>query len=120
MNVFLVEDSPHICERLKELLEVDGKHIVSGCADTFAAAVEGIVATKPDVGIFDIQLKSGNGIDALTEVKRLMPGLVGIVLSNALTAQNRAAGSNAGAAYVLDKSSDFDRLAAILAELPGS
>jgi DNA-binding NarL/FixJ family response regulator len=118
MNVFLVEDSPHICERLKELLEHDGKHVVSGCADTFDGAVQGIVATQPDVCIFDIQLKHGNGIDALMEAKRLMPALVGIVLSNALTAQNRTAASNAGAAYVLDKSSEFERIPALLAGLP--
>jgi DNA-binding NarL/FixJ family response regulator len=118
MNVFLVEDSPPVCERLKELLELDGEHVVFGCADTYDAALEGIIATRPDVGIFDIHLRRGNGIDAFSEAKRLLPGLVGIVLSNALTAQNKLAGSNAGAVYVLDKTSDIDRIPELLAELP--
>src|SRR5919205_3703661 len=117
MKIFLVEDSPHVCDRLKELLEHDGRHAVFGCADTFETAVEGILSIEPDVGIFDIQLRCGTGIDALIEVKRRLPKLIGIVLSNRLTAQYIAASTAAGAAYVLDKSADFERLPSILADL---
>jgi DNA-binding NarL/FixJ family response regulator len=117
MKIFLVEDSPHICERLTELIEAEGKHVVLGCAETCDAAVERIVATRPDVGIFDIHLKHGSGIDALAEVKRRLPELIGIVLSNKLTPQYTAASTNAGAAYVLDKSADFERIPEILAVL---
>jgi DNA-binding NarL/FixJ family response regulator len=114
MKIFLVEDSPHICERLKELIEAEGTHVVLGCADTYDAAVAGIVANRPDVGIFDIQLKNGNGIDALAEAKRLVPQLVAIVLSNKVTAQYMAASAAAGATFVLDKSGDFERIPEIL------
>jgi len=116
MKIFLIEDSPHICERLKELIGFEG-HVVLGCADTYDAAVEGIVATKPDVGIFDIQLKRGNGIDALAEAKRLLPQLVGIVMSNNVSPQHRVLASEAGALEVLDKSDDFDRIPESLAGL---
>ena len=116
MKVFLVEDSPHICERLTELLEADG-HEVSGCADTYDSAVQDIDTTQPDVGIFDIQLKHGSGIDVRVEAKRRHPELVGIILSNKVTAQYMAASANAGAAYVLDKSGDFERIPEILAVL---
>jgi DNA-binding NarL/FixJ family response regulator len=116
MKIFLVEDSPHICERLKELIGSQG-HVVQGCADTYDAAVEGIAAIKPDVAIFDIQLKRGNGIDALAEAKRLLPQLVGIVMSNDLTPQHRVLASEAGALEVLDKSDDFERIPEILAGL---
>jgi DNA-binding NarL/FixJ family response regulator len=114
MNIFLVEDSPHICERLTELIEADGKHVVLGCADSYDAAIAGIAATRPDVGLFDIQLKHGSGIDALAEAKRLVPQLVGIILSNKVTATYMAASADAGAAYVLDKSADFERIPEIL------
>ena len=117
MKIFLVEDSPHICERLKELLEADGKHAVFGCADTFEDAVAGIQASKPDVAIFDVQLRRGSGIDALAASKRLLPELIGIVLTNHVTPQHTLASTNAGADYVLDKSGDFDRIPSILAEL---
>jgi two-component system chemotaxis response regulator CheB len=117
MKIFLVEDAPHICERLKEVIEAEGKHVVVGCADEYEAAVRGIATTKPDVGIFDIRLKRGNGIDALFAVKQLIPQLVGIVMSNELTPQHRVLASEAGALAVLDKSGEFERIREILAEL---
>jgi DNA-binding NarL/FixJ family response regulator len=114
MRIFLVEDSPYICERLTELIEAEGKHVVVGCADTYDAAIAGIAAARPDVAIFDIQLKHGSGIDALAEAKRLVPELVAIVLSNKVTAQYMAASANAGATYVLDKSRDYEHVPEIL------
>ena len=114
MNVFVVEDSPAVCERLIELIEAAGDHHVVGEAATYADAVSGIAAARPDVGIFDIRLARGNGIDALAEAKRLVPQLVGIVMSNYITAQHRKASVEAGAGYFLDKSADFERIGEIL------
>ena len=114
MKVFLVEDSAPLCERLVEMIEAEGEHRVVGQAATYDDAVEGIVATQPDVGIFDIRLQRGNGIDALAEAKRRLPGLVGIVMSNYATAQHVKASADAGAEYFLDKSADFERITEIL------
>ena len=80
-------------------------------------AVEGIEATRPDVGIFDIRLQHGNGIDALAEAKRRMPQLVGIVMSNYATPQHVKASADAGAEYFLDKSADFERITEILSAI---
>lgn len=114
MTVFLVEDSRPIRERLVEMIEAEGEHHVVGEAATYDDAVEGIVATQPEVGIFDIQLKQGSGIDALAEVKRRLPKLVGIVMSNYATAQHAKASAEAGAEYFLDKSADFAQIIEIL------
>ena len=117
MKVFLVEDSAPLCERLVEMIEAEGEHSVVGQAATYAAAVEGIVATQPDVGIFDIRLQRGNGIEALAEAKRRLPGFIGIIMSNCATAQHVKASADAGADYFLDKSADFERVPAILASI---
>ena len=117
MKVFVVEDSPAVCERLVEMIEAEGVHHVVGEAGTYEDAVSGITATRPDVGIFDIKLERGNGIAALAEAKRRMPELVGIVLSNSITAQHRRAGADAGAQYFLDKSAEFERIPDILSLL---
>ena len=114
MKVFLVEDSAAVCERLVEMIEQGGEHQVVGEAATYDTALTGIDAARPDVGIFDIKLKQGSGIDALAEAKRRMPQLVGIVLTNQLTAQYERASSDAGARYVLDKTRDFQRITDIL------
>lgn len=117
MNVFLVEDSPIVRERLVEMIEAGGVHRVTGQADCYDLAVAGISATKPDVGIFDIKLARGNGIDTLAAVKRRLPGLVGIVMSNHATPQHKRASAEAGAAYFLDKSAEFERIPEILSSI---
>ena len=73
MKVFIVEDSAAVCERLVEMIEEGGAHAVVGQAATYDEAVAGIVRTPPDVGIFNVRLARGNGIDALIEVKRSLP-----------------------------------------------
>ena len=117
MKVFVVEDSPAVCERLIEMIEADGDHVVVGNAATYDDAVAGIAATTPDVGIFDVKLARGNGIDALAEAKRCLPALVGIVMSNYVTEQHANASVQAGAAYFLDKSAEFERVNEILSSL---
>ena len=119
MKVFLVDDSPLVRVRLVELIEAEGAHHVVGEAETYDEAVAGIVATAPDVGIFDIRLACGNGILAMTEARRRVPGMVGIVLSNHATPQHVKAGANAGAAYFLDKSCEFERVVEILSRIAG-
>lgn len=117
MKVFLVEDSALVCERLVEMIEADGVHRVVGQAATYDDALRGIAATAPDIGIFDIKLAKGNGIEALVEARRRVPGLVGIVMSNYATPQHLKASADAGAAMFLDKSSDFERIPEILSSI---
>ena len=119
MRIFLVEDSPAVCERLVEMIEADGDHEVVGQAATYDDAVSGIGATHPDVGIFDIKLRRGSGIEALAEAKRRDPALIGIVMSNYATPQHKQASTDAGAQFFLDKSADFERIAEILSSLDG-
>lgn len=116
MKVFLVEDSAPIRQRLVEMIEADGAHSVVGEAENYADAVSGIEREHPDVAIFDIKLASGNGIEALIEAKRHQPALLGIVMSNYASAQHMKASADAGAAYFLDKSSDFERIPQILCD----
>ena len=120
MKVFLVEDSPLVCERLVEMIEADGLSSVVGQASTYDDALTGIAATAPDVGILDIQLARGSGIAALIEAKRRQPGLVGIVMSNSATPQYKKASADAGAAFFLDKSADFERIVETLASISES
>jgi DNA-binding NarL/FixJ family response regulator len=114
MKVFLVEDSAAVRERLLEMIgEIRDVSIV-GEADNYDDAVAGITDTRPDVAIFDIKLARGNGIDALVEAKRRLPGLRGIVMSNYATPQHVKASADAGAEYFLDKSADFEKITEIL------
>jgi DNA-binding NarL/FixJ family response regulator len=119
MKVFIVEDSAAVLERLVELIgEVKDTEVV-GSAGSYDAAVVGILAARPEVAILDIRLADdhGSGIDVLSRVKPVLPGLKAIVLSNYATPQHIKASADAGAEYFLDKSADFERIAGILEEL---
>ena len=119
MKVFVVEDSTAVRERLVEMIgEVEDVEVV-GEAETYGAAVSGITRTAPDVAILDIKLAddTGSGIDVLAEVRKTVPAIRAIVLSNYVTPQHVKASADAGAEYFLDKSVDFERIPGILREM---
>ena len=116
MRVFLVEDSAAIRERLAEMIgDLRGVAVV-GEAASYQEAVAGILRTKPDAVILDIKLAGdgGSGIDVLGDVKRAMPAIRAIMLSNYATPQHVKASTDAGAEYFLDKSADFESIVRIL------
>ena len=121
MKVFVVEDSAAVRERLVELIqEVEAMQVV-GEAGTYGTAVAGIMSTLPDVAILDIKLAddAGSGIDVLNEVRKAMPAMRAIVLSNYVSPQHLKASADAGAEFFLDKSSDFERIPEILEQMRG-
>ena len=119
MRIFVVEDSAAVRERLVEMiLGVESVNVV-GTADRYGAAVAGILNTRPDVAVLDIKLAddAGSGIDVLSEVKKTLPDMRAIVLSNYATPQHVKASADAGAEYFLDKSVDFERITGILEQM---
>lgn len=121
MKVFVVEDSAAVRERLLEMIrELEDVEVV-GEAETYDAAVAGILSTRPDVAVLDIKLadERGSGIDVLAEVKKGLPAMRAIMLSNYATPQHMKASADAGAEYFLDKSADFERIAEILEQMKG-
>jgi DNA-binding NarL/FixJ family response regulator len=119
MKVFLVEDSAAIRERLIEMIREVKNVDVVGQAENYSDAVAGIAASRPDVAILDIKLadETATGIDVLAEIKRRLPAVRAIMLSNYATPQHVKASADAGAEYFLDKSADFERIVDILEQL---
>lgn len=119
MKIFVLEDSAAVRERLVEMIrEVAGAQVV-GEADRFDAAVAGIMDSRPDVAILDVKLADdkGSGIDVLNVVRKALPAIRAIVLTNYATPQHLKASADAGAEYFLDKSSDFERIPEILGRI---
>ena len=116
MKVFIVEDSPEVLQRLVEIVGEIPEVDIVGNAASYEAAVSGILATRPDVSILDVKLADdgGSGIDVLGRVRKNLPAMRAIVLSNHATPQHEKASADAGAEYFLDKSADTDRLPEIL------
>jgi DNA-binding NarL/FixJ family response regulator len=113
-SVFVVEDSSLIRERLVRMLEAIPAVKVIGYAETPTDAIDQISLGRPNVVILDIKLKGGSGIKVLQAVKQHMPGVIVIVLTNYSTPPFRSQCVQAGADYFLDKSHEFQNIAAIL------
>ena len=117
MKVYVVEDSQAVRERLIEMIR-DIKDVdVVGEAASEDAAVSGILEARPDVAILDISLGQGSGIEVLARVKRQLPELKGIMLTNFSSPQHVKASADAGAEYFLDKTSEFEKIVEILERL---
>ena len=116
MNIFLVEDSSLLRERLiRTLTGIHGVQI-SGYADTAEDAIQSIRQTNPDTIILDIRLRQGTGFQVLQSVKvRGRPPIV-IVLTNFAYQQYRTKYLDAGADYFFDKSNEFDQVITVLTQ----
>lgn len=114
MNLFIVEDSVHIQNRLRAFIEeLPGIHVV-GVASEINNAYRAIIDVHPDALILDLQLGDGNGLTLLKSIKQNKPNIKVMVLTNHSTDANRLHALRAGADNFLDKSTDFEQISSIL------
>lgn len=116
-HVFIVDDSVWIRVRLAEALGRLPDVMVVGEAASANEAVAGILRTRPDSVLLDLNLMGRTGLDVMRAVRPKAPEIVFVVLTNHSESQYRDACMEAGARYFLDKSQDFDRVPAVIAEI---
>ncbi len=116
-SVFIVDDSAPIRARIAEMLGAMGTVQIVGEAASARDAVAGILRTRPDSVLLDLNLMGRTGIDVLRTVHPKAPDIVFVVLTNHAEPQYRRACAQAGAAYFLDKSSEFHRVRDVVAEI---
>jgi DNA-binding NarL/FixJ family response regulator len=116
-RVYIVEDSAGIRARLADMLSRMERVSVVGEAGSAREAVAGILRVRPDSVLLDLNLMGRTGIDVMRSVRPAAPEIVFIVLTNHSEPQYRRAATDAGAAYFLDKSREFDRVRDVIAEI---
>jgi len=117
LRVLLVEDSPLIAERVRDLLETEAGATVVHVADDENGAIRAVREHDADVMILDLQLRHGTGFNVLRALGETRPTT--IIMTNYAQPQYRARAKEFGVEYFLDKSSDFEKLVGILAEIDG-
>ncbi len=124
VQVFIVDDSALVRERLAELLgEVDNVHVI-GEAATAADALTRIPLVHPDFVLLDVRMPDGDGMAVLAALKQLdHPPLVGMLTHYSLDPYRRRCVA-LGADFFWDKSKDLaaipEALRALAAAAPGS
>jgi DNA-binding NarL/FixJ family response regulator len=115
-KVFVVEDSPPVCERLVQMLaRIPGAAVVGQAADV-EEAIGGILAARPDLVLLDLCLEHGSGFDVLRAVRRAEPAIDFYMLSNFSSEPYRRHAERLGARGFFDKSKDFERVRDLVAE----
>ena len=116
MQVFLVEDSIPVRERLVAMLQALPDTEVVGHASAADAAICGILAAQPDVVLIDISLASGSGFDVLRAVQSEAPEIDVYMLSSFVAYPYRQLAETLGARGFFDKTQDMDRVRELIAE----
>jgi DNA-binding NarL/FixJ family response regulator len=117
MNVFLVEDSVIIRERLKRMLAIVERVQVIGEAGGVQEAMDAILKQKPDVVLLDIPFRNGSGLDLLQSLKKAKPAPAVIILSDYAYPLYRQKCLEAGADFFFAITSEFDLVVPALKQL---
>ncbi len=110
MNVYLVEDSAQVVQRLEEMLAaIDGVRTV-GSAASADAAIREVLALHPDAVLCDVSLAQGTGFDVLRALNAQAPEVEVYMLSNFATEPYRRIAARLGARDFFDKSTELGRM----------
>jgi DNA-binding NarL/FixJ family response regulator len=108
MQIYLVEDSAAVRDRLIAMLDAIPNVRVVGHAVTAGAAIAAILALQPDLVVLDLHLAEGSGFDVLRAVRPQAPGIEFFMLSNFAADPYRQLAARLGVAGYYDKSKQFD------------
>lgn len=117
MKVLVVDDSDILRERLIAMIgEIDGM-VVAGEAKGERMAGESYRRLRPEVVVLDIRLEDGDGIGVLKAIRKESPLTKVIMFTNYTYPQYRLKCMQEGADYFFDKSTEFEQMRALLAQL---
>jgi two-component system, NarL family, response regulator DevR len=116
LDIFLVEDSPPVRERIVAMLGAIAGVCVVGFAAAADEAIRAILELRPQVVLLDLKLAQGTGFDVLRGVRPHAPGIDFYMLSNFATPAYRRSAEELGARGFYDKSREFSQLLDLLAE----
>ena len=82
IRVFLLDDHELVRAGVRDLIETDGDIEVVGEAGTVDEAIPRVPATRPDVGILDVRLPDGNGVEACRDIRSSHPEVRCLMLTS--------------------------------------
>ena len=116
LRVLIADDSEVLRERTVALVNGEGAEIVAEAVDGIDA-FEKAKSLSPDLVVLDIRMPRKSGLEVLPQIARLRPAPVVAVLTNYAYSAYRSRCAALGAGHFLDKSTEFEKLREIVAEL---
>ena len=109
LRVFVVEDTPLLRAWIEKMI-VEAGATMAGHAGGVQAAIDAILALRPDLVVLDIQLSDGSGFDVLRAVREQAPEVDVYLFSNHAAYPYRQLAERLGARGFFDKSKEFDSM----------
>ncbi len=109
-RLLLVEDHASFRQTLALVFEGEPDFEVVAQAGTIAEAREVMGDREADLGVVDLSLPDGEGIELIEELREANPLFTALVLTASLDKAEHARAVEAGAAGVLHKSADVDEI----------
>jgi two-component system chemotaxis response regulator CheB len=119
VRVLVVDDSVVVRKLLSEVLAASPQIQLAGTASSGAIALAKIPQLNPDVVTLDIEMPGLNGIETLSEIRKLYPKLP-VIMFSTLTEQGAAITLEAlslGASDYMTKPTNSESLAGAMAEV---
>lgn len=117
LKVEIVDDTPIVRERLREMVQNMDRFTIVGEAGTPDDAFAVFKREKPDVIILDMKLKCGTGIDVLQAIRKVDKAVRIIVWTNFPYERYRVISKAMGADYFFWKATEYDKLIETLQEI---
>lgn len=114
MKILIVEDMKLMRDLLVRMQSELPFVTAVKTVDDAPAVLSAIREFQPDVVTLDLQLPSGSGLEVLRSLKQLQRPPTVIMLTNQADAHTKRVCLDAGASCFLDKSTELQRLPAIL------
>ena len=107
-RIVLVEDHASFRQTLAYIFNGQSDFEVVGQAGSLADARREVVGLGADLGVIDLSLPDGEGVDLIRELREANGGFAALILTASLDKTEHARAVEAGAAGVLHKSADVD------------
>lgn len=117
MRVLLADDSELILERLQQMLSVFPQVDVVGTLKNGTEALNAMRNLKPDLAILDIKMPGLNGLEVLTEIRKVDKTVKFIILTLYSSEYYQQMAIKSGADYFFSKVDDFEKVMVVMEEM---
>lgn len=114
MRVLIADDSNYILERLRDMLNNNGRIEIVGSYTNGLDALKALKIVKPDVAIIDIKMPGLTGLKVLSEIRKVDKCVKIIILTFFKSAYYHNMAMEEGADYFFSKVDDFEKIAPLV------
>lgn len=114
MQVLILDRSEEIVKRIIDQISETNKGITFFIAVSYAASVNLLKETKPDVVLLDLNFNGNTAFELLKEIKQLNNKTVAIVWYNNASERSLKLCRKLGADYLFDKYEEFEKIPGII------